>query len=598
MAISPLSRVIEHLRRDSLFPEHSRQSDTELLEAFLVRREEAAFEALVRRHGPMILGVCRRILLDRHSAEDAFQATFMVFIQKASSISKREHLANWLYGVALRTSLQARTQAARRRIKERGVIDVAHKQVDADEAMQEMLPLLDHELSRLPDKYRLPIILCDLQGQSRKEAAQKLKLPEGTLSTRLARARRMLAKKLARHGIPLSGAAVGVALGQNVASASMPNGLVASTVKAGLLFAAGEAIGTLSVTVSALTEKVVKTMLLTKLKNAITVLVIVAVLGIGAGAFGCFALADNKVETKFEGQKQANEQRKNADDGVNAKKRPKTEKRSGHLQLEKIDLEKGIITGSAINTDAERTIHSFLLGGGSWELLVRPTTKITIDGKEAKLADLRTITPEPGSSDGWLKIIFAEWEYEIVEGKKDRIMKGNAIRLEGIGVQVRGIIQSRNSGKNSITTKLIHNGFSGDFVADTETEVNVAKDVQVKIDDKAATFDDLKPNMKVTLQKSAVKELVLGIKAYGAKVDGVLKSVDAEKNTVSVNILNAQMTAEQVSVAKDAKVVIDGKEGKLSDLKTGMRVTLQMSAEPEQSLIVGVTKEKAARKER
>jgi hypothetical protein len=250
----------------------------------------------------------------------------------------------------------------------------------------------------------------------------------------------MLAKRLARHGIPLSGASVAVALGQNVASASVPQGLVASTVKAGLLFAACESTGILSVPVVALTEKVMKIMLLTKLKNVMTVLVVVAVLGMGAGAFGCFALAGNKKETKIEGQEQANEQKKNTDDGKNAKKPPKTEKRSGHLQLEKIDLEKGVVTGDSISTNDERTFYSHRQQ--TWELLVRPTTKITIDGKEAKLADLRTITPDPGSSDGWLKIIFVEWEHEVVEGKKDRIRRGNAIRLEGIGVQFRGIIQA------------------------------------------------------------------------------------------------------------------------------------------------------------
>jgi RNA polymerase sigma factor (sigma-70 family) len=595
MATSPLSKVVEHFRRESLIPEHSCLNDEDLLEAFLARREEAAFEALVRRHGPMILGVCRRILHDRHSAEDAFQATFMVFIQKASSISKREQLANWLYGVALRTSLQARNKAARRQIKERGVVDVAHKQIAADEAMQEMLPLLDQELSQLRDKYRLPIILCDLQGNSRKEASQKFSLPEGTLSTRLARARVMLAKKLARHGILLSGGAVALALSQNMVSASVPHGLVVSTVKTGLLFAAGKTTGILSGSVAALTEKVVKTMLLTKLKNAMTVLVVVVVLGIGVGTFGCFALADQKVDTEIKAQEQTNEPKKSADDGEKAKKQTKTEKRSGHFQLGKIDLAKGIITGDAISTNAERTFYSHT--GGSWELLVGPTTKIIIDGKEAKLADLRMVIPEPSSSDG-MKVIFVEWQFEPIPDQKNRIRKGTAIRLEGTGVQVRGIIQSRNTGKNTITTKMIHRGFSGDFVADTDSKVNVAKNVQVTIDDKVATFDDLKPNMKVSLQMSAVKEHVLGIKAYGASVEGVLKSVDTEKNTISVNIPSAQMTAERVSVAKDAKVVIDGKEGKLSDLKTGMRVTLQMSAEPEQSLIVGVTKEKTVAKDR
>jgi RNA polymerase sigma factor (sigma-70 family) len=260
MATPPMNRVVGHLRRAAYLQETAGLRDEHLLESFLVHREDAAFEALVRRHGPMVLGVCRRILHDRHDAEDAFQATFLVLIRKAASIGKREFLAAWLYRVAHRTALQARKATARRRAKEKQVGDMAQKQDTGDEAMREMLVLLDQELSRLPDKYRLPIILCDLQSKTRKAAAEQLNLSERTLATRLARARVMLGKRLARHGTTFSGSAVAAAVTQNMASASVPASLVSATVKAASVMAAGQttASGLISAKVAALTERVVR----------------------------------------------------------------------------------------------------------------------------------------------------------------------------------------------------------------------------------------------------------------------------------------------------------------------------------------------------
>ena len=158
-----------------------------VLEAFLVQGEKFAFRTLVKLHGPMVLSVCRRVLHDLHDAEDAFQATFLVLIRKAASIGKRRLLANWLYGVAYRTALQARKANARRKAKERNLQEMGQHHVDQDDAMRELLPVLDQELSRLPDMYRVAIVLCDLEGNTRKEAAKKLQVPEGTLSTRLTR---------------------------------------------------------------------------------------------------------------------------------------------------------------------------------------------------------------------------------------------------------------------------------------------------------------------------------------------------------------------------------------------------------------------------
>jgi RNA polymerase sigma factor (sigma-70 family) len=259
MAMAPLSRVIGLLRSAALLKEGADLPDVGLLEAFLARRDEAAFEALVRRHGPMVLGVCRRVLRDRHDAEDAFQATFLVLIRKAAAIGRRELLANWLYGVAQRTALHARKLAAKRKLKEREVADMPPKQVTVDQAIEDMLPVLDQELSRLPDKYRVPIILCDLEGRTGKEAAKQLGLPEKTLATRLGRGRALLAKRLSRHGAALSGSAVAMTASWSLASASVPVALVKSTVNAGSLMAAGKmtAAAATSIKVAARAEGVV-----------------------------------------------------------------------------------------------------------------------------------------------------------------------------------------------------------------------------------------------------------------------------------------------------------------------------------------------------
>src|SRR6516162_9184327 len=138
------------------------EGDGLLLARFVAARDEASFAALLRRHGPMVLGVCRRVLRHAHDAEDAFQATFLVLAKKAAAVAKREAVASFLYGVAYRTALRARAQAARRRATERQVGDMPHPAVEPPEA-QDWRPVLDRELSQLPQKYRACLVLCDLE---------------------------------------------------------------------------------------------------------------------------------------------------------------------------------------------------------------------------------------------------------------------------------------------------------------------------------------------------------------------------------------------------------------------------------------------------
>jgi RNA polymerase sigma factor (sigma-70 family) len=255
------------------------EGDGPLLARFLAGRDEAAFSALVRRHGPMVLGVCRRLLSHEHDAEDAFQATFLVLARKAGSLRKREALGPWLYAVACRTAHKLRSVRARRWARERQVQAMPHPSVGPPEA-QDWRPLLDAELSRLPERYRAPVVLCDLQGQSYREAACRLGLANTTLARRLAAGRKRLAERLARRGVALSGGALAALLSEGVASAAVPASLVAATAKA----AAGP-LAAVSVPVAFLTRGVLRAMLLTKIKLVAGVVLLLAALGAGGVAY-------------------------------------------------------------------------------------------------------------------------------------------------------------------------------------------------------------------------------------------------------------------------------------------------------------------------
>ena len=278
--------VIQLLRRAALGQDAGGRTDGELLGGFVARRDAAALEALIRRHGPMVLAVCRRVLGNESDAEDAFQAAFLVFVRKAATIRARELVGNWLYGVAYRTALKARSAAARRRAKERRAATMTPTRVDDEEDWAELLPLLDRELTRLPEKYRIPIVLCELEGRSRKEAARKLGVPEGTLSSRLATGRRMLGRRLAPHRTGSAGCGLAAALARASAGTGVPPPLLASTAKAASLFTAGKtATAVVSARVAALAEGVLKTMLLTK--QTVGFLAAFAVAASAAVVFAC-----------------------------------------------------------------------------------------------------------------------------------------------------------------------------------------------------------------------------------------------------------------------------------------------------------------------
>jgi RNA polymerase sigma factor (sigma-70 family) len=231
----------------------------------------------------MVLGVCRRVLGHAHDAEDAFQATFLVLARKAASVTRREAVASFLYGVAYRTALRAKAQANRRRATERQVETMPHPAVGPPEA-QDWRPVLDRELGRLPQKYRAALVLCDLECRPRREAARQLGLPEGTLASRLGTARRMLAARLAKCGVSLSGGALAVALAEG-AAAAVPAPWVHATARAAALLSAGQ--GAAAATPAALLmEEVLRAMLITtKLKVYVAAALLVVLLGAGGLAY-------------------------------------------------------------------------------------------------------------------------------------------------------------------------------------------------------------------------------------------------------------------------------------------------------------------------
>jgi RNA polymerase sigma-70 factor (ECF subfamily) len=319
MAATSLGRVIQRLRCAAARHEGG-LTDGDLLDRFLAQHDESAFAELVRRHGPMVLGVCRRVLRNPYDADDAFQATFLVLVRRAASVQPPGKVGNWLYGVAYRTALELRRAAVRRRAKEALAIPSTE---ETDDVWADLRPLLDQELSRLPDRYRGPVVLCDLEGQTQKEAARRLGCPEGTVSSRLARGRALLARRLKRHGAALAGVGITAALARSAAAAEVPAALAGCVIKAATQVVAGQAAaGVVSAQVAALTEGVLKAMKMTQVKTALALLLAVALVVGGAGVLTYRSLAAAQ-DPVVRGEAAAETERATAENGGGADARDK-----------------------------------------------------------------------------------------------------------------------------------------------------------------------------------------------------------------------------------------------------------------------------------
>jgi RNA polymerase sigma factor (sigma-70 family) len=267
MTISPMTALARQLRRGACPRDEAGLTDEQLLTDFVERRDEAAFADLVLRHGPMVWRVCRRALANRQDAEDAFQGTFLVLVRKAASVRPREMLANWLYGVARTTAHRARVAAARRRVTEGQVTPMPERPAVHRNPWDDLRAVLDLELSRLPAKYRILIVLCDLENRSRKEVARQLGIPAGTVAGRLARARALLARRLTRQGITLPCGVLVAGLVETAAGDVPPAALSSAVATTSVLAVESVAAGVIPPRVVTLTEGVLKAMWLAKLKT-------------------------------------------------------------------------------------------------------------------------------------------------------------------------------------------------------------------------------------------------------------------------------------------------------------------------------------------
>ncbi len=231
-------------------------TDSQLVTLFLTDEEgsEAAFRVLIHRHGPMVLGLCRRVLGDEHAAEDAFQATFLVLVKKAGGLRDCNLLSNWLYGVALRIANKEKAKGARRRVVERQATERALEAVgDVDQA--ELRSVIDEEIRRLPERYRVPLVLCHLEGLRHDEVAKRLGCPVGTVESRLSRAREQLRDRLTRRGLAPTASALTAMLKPPVASAVFPSLVEATLQVAFEQSSSRSAVGTVIASLGCLVER-------------------------------------------------------------------------------------------------------------------------------------------------------------------------------------------------------------------------------------------------------------------------------------------------------------------------------------------------------
>jgi RNA polymerase sigma factor (sigma-70 family) len=299
-----LNGVFAHIRRLAGVQTARRCLDRELLDRFVEAHDEAAFTVLVERHGPVVLGLCRRVLRHTQDADDACQATFLVLARKAATLRKRISLASWLHGVAYRTSVNLRRAQARRLRREQRAEPKRNHHIDEDVSWRELHAILDEELERLPERYRAPLILCYLDGKTRDEAARDLGTTPGALHGLLERGRTLLRRRLTGRGVTLPAALVVTALSTAPAKAALAAPAVIACTKAALALAGGRPLaeGLIAPHVLSLAQEVMKVMFFTKVKIGTAILACAGLLALlTTGSLGSVSLAQERAKDQAAG---------------------------------------------------------------------------------------------------------------------------------------------------------------------------------------------------------------------------------------------------------------------------------------------------------
>ena len=638
-----VERAVHSLRVQSLGHDAAAHPDRRLLEEFAGDGDQSAFAELVRRHGPLVLGVCRRILGNVQDAEDAFQATFLVLARKAGAVRWRDSIKNWLHGVACRVAMKARSRAIQRKQKEQeaGAKPVA---VDAPAAAwHELRAVLDAELAQLPDKYRAVLLLCYLEGKTRDEAAEALGWSVGAVKGCLERGREMLRGRLAKRGLTLSAALITGLLSETMAgAASVPTALTAATVQSASAFLAGSAAhSALAPSVLSLAQGALNAMLLAKIKT-MGLVAMMLMLGTGALVGVHFASAERHdmvagfPVSPVQGREPQNEQRKDepfglvkaidlkvgtltitplrdggGDDqtfslaaknlqvstsfGEPIKLADVTVGMRVHLQLQGLDVtalrvENPVVAAFLTSiSDEKRTVQARAERQISMYSVAKDA-RITINGKPAKLAEVPideriflTLSIDKRTILAIHNVKGARRD-EPPGGERPKGDRPAERPVERVPTTSATIIDV-DADKESISLLV---GRDGDLKIKT---VTLAKDSKIKVlfDERAAqeiTLAQLTKPLTAIVQLSDDDKSAKALTVLAPLTRGSVKAVDAAGKKITLTVEGREDKTYDVDAAAVIRVQGRG-DGKLADVTQGMSVLVGLSLDRQR--VIGIT---------
>ncbi|MFO0797877.1 MAG: sigma-70 family RNA polymerase sigma factor [Gemmataceae bacterium] len=598
--LGAVRRMLDRVRDDA--------GDDALLARYRAGRDDEAFGALVRRHGPMVLGVCRRVLRDPHAAADAFQVTFLVLARRAGRAP--DLLGAWLYGVAVRTALKARGRDYRRREVEAKY--AARPEPPAADA--ELLRLIDAQVAELPEKYRLPLVLCGVQGLGKAEAADRLGLPEGTVSSRLARARDLLRGRLERRGVVVPAVLLPAVVPPSLSAATIDSAVGAAPASAPVL---------------ALTQEVLAAMSAPAWKLPAAV---VAAFAVSAGAVGLTGAQPPNPAEKAPAAKQKDKPARPAGARV-AGTLGAVDAGAGTITLTRkneadliVPLAKDVAVtadgkaaklgdlkaGASVEVEREsdkgpatkiaatgRRVTSLLVGVGDNKLSLKakPTdveytlaagAKVTRDGKDVKLSELPVGEPVTvqlsvdgttvlGVSHGLAKRKpdGGEADEEFISAQDGEKRPARVAKQTGT---VTGILSDPDGGG---TLTLERKGDGGE----RRDLVRVNKDTAVTVDGKAAKLADVPVKGVAEVELPGERQPATKVTITGEKLVGFV--ADVGKNSLTVGKRSeGQVVQRTVTLSSVLTVTLDGKAAKLSDLQTADRVTVTLTTDGTAALAV------------
>jgi len=514
-------------------------TDRELIGRFHGSRDEAAFAALVDRHGPMVLGACRRALRDAHAADDAFQATFFILAKKAGAVRWQDSLGGWLYLVSQNVCRKALAKLSR---KPQALPDGAEPSQPVQPAASELSAILDEELRRLPSGYRDAIVLCHLQGQSVDEAAKSLGVSEGQLRGRLHRGREKLRERLTQRGVALSVTALTVALSTTNAAA-VPAVLKTTLASGVLAFADGAGASAVSETVFALTTEVLAAMSRTKFQliAALSILIVGGVFTAGVALQPSQAQVSQVVENNRRNQPQILPSQT-----VQIREDVKIDRREGTIK----------------SVDGPGNKLVIILDEDKFELSVElePKVEIIVARRPVKLGELTVGMRAAASFMGTEK---------------------KAFQLEAHWPRLDTVVKGTDTAKNILTVKAEgNNGF------EFEVPLPVGADAKIELEGLSVGLGDLAAGSKIEVEFALDKKTVVGIVAEGSKDDlpATVKSVDIANKTITLSVKVAGLKDERAvdlsfGVTSDAKFRLVGKDVALTDLKADMPVVARFAAD-------------------